>query len=592
MAEQKNQDQLLPDKNQTEQPAKVKELKKKQKKKSIKFRLIGVFIFTVVVAVSVTTLVAIYDVVERVEQDIIVYQEEQTITLQSKAKGYIDIIFEILQTSYEETKNLENLKNRYNSTLIGVIDQADTIIKEKKRQVARREISLARAKYEAAEEIRKIRFNKGKGYVWIVNNILPYPRIIMDPINPELEGVRMSDPKYKLILGSDKNLFTYIVEVCRSLGEGFVEYRWPRPGADNVGDLKYSYFRLDDEWDWVLSCGIYYDEIIDSVKEDTLKSVRALSYDFGAGVFWVVEVEEEKAKILMQPKHEELDGLSVDDPRFKTTISIEDGEIIQQYDNFLRQIVNDCKIRSDATVQHYWPDEKGGEQIQAELTYAKSFSSFNWIIGTGVSTSSIINNVRAKREEADEQNLFFIIKSGGVILLVSILGIFIALGLANSISKPLLNVVDNSTKVVEGDLTVKFAYKRNDEVGRLVHAIAIMVDTLKNLNKKIYVAIIILTKNLRILYQTSSKVRNSADTQAVTVEETQRNIQGLAKMVDTIMHESDKANNYAEQAFTKAKTGIKSMRLLESEMTKIETSSVEIASILGVINEIAEQTNL
>ena len=119
-----------------------------------------------------------------------------------------------------------------------------------------------------------------------------------------------------------------------------------------------------------------------------------------------------------------------------------------------------------------------------------------------------------------------------------------------------------------------------------------MVDTLKNLNQKIYVAVIILTKNLRSLYKSSNSVKDSANTQAVTVEETQSNFESMNKMVETISNESSKANIYTEQALNKAKLGMESMEKLEGEMTKIESSSQEITNIIEMINEIAEQTNL
>ena len=132
----------------------------------------------------------------------------------------------------------------------------------------------------------------------------------------------------------------------------------------------------------------------------------------------------------------------------------------------------------------------------------------------------------------------------------------------------------------------------NDEVGQLTKSISGMVDTLKNLNQRIYVAVIILTKNLRSLYKSSNSVKDSANTQAVTVEETQKNFESMNRMVETISNESAKANQYTEQALKKANLGMESMQKLEVEMSKIESSSQEITNIIEMINEIAEQTNL
>jgi methyl-accepting chemotaxis protein len=176
---------------------------------------------------------------------------------------------------------------------------------------------------------------------------------------------------------------------------------------------------------------------------------------------------------------------------------------------------------------------------------------------------------------------------------VGVAGIILSVLLAFSITRPLKNLVDKSTQIAKGDLTVKFEQMmRKDEVGNLVASFSLMVDTLKNINEKIYVAIIILTRNLRTVFQSSNIVKDSANTQAVTVEQTHSNFESMNKMVETISNESTKANLYTDQALNRANVGMDSMQKLEAEMTKIESSSLEITNIIEMINEIAEQTNL
>ncbi len=180
----------------------------------------------------------------------------------------------------------------------------------------------------------------------------------------------------------------------------------------------------------------------------------------------------------------------------------------------------------------------------------------------------------------------------GLFLLITSINLFISNQIIGKTVKPILSLKKKLEDVTKGDLTMKFLVMSNDEVGQLTKSISAMVDTLKNLNQKIYVAVIILTKNLRSLYKSSNAVKDSANTQAVTVEETQKNFESMNKMVETISNESAKANKYTDQALKKANSGMESMQNLEIEMSKIESSSQEITNIIEMINEIAEQTNL
>ena len=150
-------------------------------------------------------------------------------------------------------------------------------------------------------------------------------------------------------------------------------------------------------------------------------------------------------------------------------------------------------------------------------------------------------------------------------------------------------------EIAKGDLTIKFDKnnsEKKNEIGKLIQSVAEMTDTLKNINQKIYTAAIILTKNLKDLFNSTSIVKDSANTQAVTVEETLGNFESLNKIIKIISNESKQANSYTEQAFDKAHKGMESMKHLEGEMQKIENSSHEITNIIAMINDIAEQTHL
>lgn len=127
----------------------------------------------------------------------------------------------------------------------GVLDHFD---KQAKAGVLTEE----NAKKAAMATIRNMRYDREE-YFWI-NDL--EPRMIMHPFTPELEGQRIGDRQDP----TGKRLFTEMVEVCRSNGEGFVNYMWPKPGQTEPFP-KISFVKLFSAWGWIVGSGIYIDDV-------------------------------------------------------------------------------------------------------------------------------------------------------------------------------------------------------------------------------------------------------------------------------------------------------------------------------------------
>ena len=113
---------------------------------------------------------------------------------------------------------------------------------------------ISQQKEDIAQFIGTIRYGTGnKDYFWI-NDM--HPTMIMHPFKPELDGKDLSDSKDP----NGKKLFVEFVEVCKDKGEGFVDYYWPKYGADKP-QPKLSFVKLFKEWGWIIGTGIYIDDI-------------------------------------------------------------------------------------------------------------------------------------------------------------------------------------------------------------------------------------------------------------------------------------------------------------------------------------------
>ncbi|MGU3476825.1 cache domain-containing protein [Methylobacterium sp. D48H] len=132
-------------------------------------------------------------------------------------------------------------------------------------------LSRADAQGAAIRALKALRYDD-KEYFW-VNDM--QPRMVAHPIKPELEGkdlAAVQDP-------TGKRLFVDFVETVKRKGQGFVDYYWPKPGAD-APVPKLSYVRGFAPWGWVIGTGIYAD--------DTAAILRDAAWKAAAGMLVVV----------------------------------------------------------------------------------------------------------------------------------------------------------------------------------------------------------------------------------------------------------------------------------------------------------------
>ncbi|MBN2545118.1 MAG: Cache 3/Cache 2 fusion domain-containing protein [Spirochaetes bacterium] len=170
--------------------------------------------------------------------------------------------------------------------------------------------------------------------------------------------------------------------------------------------------------------------------------------------------------------------------------------------------------------------------------------------------------------------------------------IFFFIYLKQSLVDPLLNLINETSRINKGDLTRSFEIKRRDEIGELTNAFNTTVTDLKNSIQQIYLTVIVIIKTFKTLFKSSKVVKESATAQSLTIEQILGNFEKLDNMVKTITDEALRANQYSIQALNKARVGMETIQNLEREMSIIETSSLEITEIIKLINEIAEQTEL
>lgn len=165
-----------------------------------------------------------------------------------------------------------------------VVEMAMGIVELNDAEVKAGKITLEQAQTDSANRINKLRYEK-KEYVWINDTGKPFPKIIMHPILPALNGKVIDDPKFnratemreglngKTTKLNGENLFVAFNGVCERAEHGFVKYEWAKAkeGGGSTTELypKLSYVKIYKPWGWVLGSGIYIDDVkkdVDAVK--------------------------------------------------------------------------------------------------------------------------------------------------------------------------------------------------------------------------------------------------------------------------------------------------------------------------------------
>ena len=149
-------------------------------------------------------------------------------------------------------RNAMDQKKKMLSELTSI---AWSILDKYNRDVEEGILQLDEAQAAAIEEIEALRYGpEDKDYFWITDLA---PRMIMHPYVHELMGQSLSnfaDP-------DGVRLFREAVEISKREGEGFINYKWQLRDDSTQIAPKLSFVKLFTPWRWVVSTGIYIDDV-------------------------------------------------------------------------------------------------------------------------------------------------------------------------------------------------------------------------------------------------------------------------------------------------------------------------------------------
>jgi len=145
----------------------------------------------------------------------------------------------------------QRLEERKNS-LINVTQLAMSTVIEYAAMAQSGVLTEQEAQTQALERIKNMRFSKDGYFSVSTSNRI----MVMHPISPKLNGKDLSDLKD----ANGDHLFINIAKVASEPGGGFVNYVWPKVGSSDPV-AKTSYALRYEPWDWILTTGVYMDDV-------------------------------------------------------------------------------------------------------------------------------------------------------------------------------------------------------------------------------------------------------------------------------------------------------------------------------------------
>ncbi|HKX43413.1 MAG TPA: methyl-accepting chemotaxis protein [Burkholderiaceae bacterium] len=198
----------------------------------------------------------------------------------------------------------------------------------------------------------------------------------------------------------------------------------------------------------------------------------------------------------------------------------------------------------------------------------------------------------AYAESASRQRSAFVVLGICTLLAIGI-SAFIATRITRSVVVPVRSAVAAAERVAHGDLSsVVAAVQREDEVGRLLHAIALMQERLRSMVGGIRSA----TESIQVaageIAAGNQDLSSRTEQAAASLQGTASSMEQLTGTVSQSSQSAAQANRLAATAAGVAGKGGEVVSRVVSTMSDITVASKKIGDIIGVIDGIAFQTNI
>ncbi|MFN7102316.1 MAG: methyl-accepting chemotaxis protein [Pseudorhizobium sp.] len=404
-------------------------------------------------------------------------------------------------------------------------DIAVSVLKQYHAMETAGTMTREQAQAEAMKAIGAMRYAEGSGYFWI-NDMRPF--MVMHPIKPELNGSDLSQNKDP----NGKFLFVDFVNTVKASGEGFVDYHWPKPGAEQPVE-KYSHVIGFEPWGWIVGTGVYTDDL-HAMFNDNLKTYAAM---FGAGALVLVGgafVVIRSVTVPLGHVKGVLQRIAEGEPNVAVPCTKQNNE--------MGEMARGLLVLRDAVEERLTLQARESEQQRA-LSEERS------------------SNERALSEATERQGRAMA-----------------------ELGRALASLAQGDLSVSVSDLGGDYATIRQD----FNNAVTSLRQTIVSISETSHVV----RDSAADISGATSNLSRRTEQQAASLEETAAALDEITATVRTASERANEARTMVAETKDSAGRSGEIVRNAVDAMGRIEDSSSKISQIISVIDEIAFQTNL
>jgi methyl-accepting chemotaxis protein len=195
-------------------------------------------------------------------------------------------------------------------------------------------------------------------------------------------------------------------------------------------------------------------------------------------------------------------------------------------------------------------------------------------------------------DEAENDNQQTIVLGVSVVIGALLMLLFARIWLKHTLARRLELTIHSLETIAAGDLSNVVEHGARNEIGLLLMALEQMRNSLTATISGIRESVLGIHKNAREISTGNSELSSRTEEQASALQQTAASMEQIKTTVRQNADNAHTARQLAESASGNARNGGEAMHNLEQIMQQITSSSRQIADINGVIDSIANQTNI
>jgi methyl-accepting chemotaxis protein len=342
----------------------------------------------------------------------------------------------------------------------------------------------------------------------------------------------------------------------------------------------------------------------DAAQAQAMAALKALRYD-GIEYFWINDLGRPAPKMIMHPTVPALDGKVLDESRFNKATNQHDikGGHAESFNgkNLFVAFVDVVEQNGQGFVAYEWPKPLAGGGVTTELytklSFVKKFEPWGWVIGSGV----YIDDLNATFWDVAR---WVLVLTALAMLVILALSLFIRRWVLARLGGEVDDAVAATQRIAEGDLVspVKVAGGHDSLLGELEQmrvSLAQIVGTIVKNSQQ-------LSHDMNVLSADSAEMGTGLQLQSVSGEQVRTSVESISDSIQMISTLAQETEQHARQLSQRTTQGEAMVSDAANGMTDISSTvqrsaqsvqnlvarAEEIGNIVGIIKEIADQTNL